>query len=209
MGRRIKPKVDPLVLAAQQREEAKKPENWGPNPATLRQDGVRISAPAKGRVASVRRDDVFHRFHARSALSDAALTSIRRLDEDLTERAAEGRQGHGDKVDGSAHRRDITVDQIEAAERVDAVLAKMGRRDAALLLELLRPARVLTNSYMEPGKNGHPPERVETERWRLVVRLLCGEVHVNAQGAVLRSACENLALAYRELDAEPKSKRAA
>ena len=209
MGRKSKPKVDPLLLAAQQREEAKKPENWGLNPDTVRQAGVRVSAPVKGRIASIRRDDVFHRLHARGALSDIALLSIRRLDEDLAERAAEGRQGHSDKVDGGCVRRDITVQQIAVAERVEAVLGKMGRRDGALLVEMLRPCRVVTCVTVELGPDGGPVKRVETERWRLVVRLICGEAHLHAQGAALRSAVENLALAYREYDAEPRAKRAA
>ena len=81
---------------------------------------------------AARLDDVFHRLHARGALSNAALTAVRRLQTDLGERAGEGAYGHGEKVDGRSSSRElITQRQLDADDRVDRAVTPIGLPAAA------------------------------------------------------------------------------
>ena len=183
---------------ADERESAKNPENWGADGKALaRQPDVKVVAGARGRVQTARRDDVFDRLLARGALSQSAHQAIRRLDADMTERRGEGERGSGEKVDGGGARDLVTQRMLDAGDRVDGlergVLPRVGRRDAGLLREMLEPRRVITGGL---------------DRWRLVVATITGETNQHAQSAVLRAACDNLALAYQELDRTPRVRAA-
>lgn len=201
--RRSKPKpMSPeeiAMRAAQRRAEEKiamrNPENWGADGKALaRQPDVRIVPGARGKVQTARRDDVFDRFLARGALSQHAHQAVRRLDADMTERRGEGERGSGEKVDGSGACDLVTQRMIDAGDRVDEALRLVGRRDALLLHELLEPRQVLATNGLE--------------RWRMVVVVMTGESGKDAQPAVIRSACENLVHAYREIDARPRPRPA-
>lgn len=182
------------------------PEHWGADPKALRhQPGVNIvwereprTNKRTGKVQAAQRQDVFHRLHARGALTDVQLTAVRRLETDMAERRGEGdRPAPGMAVDCSGSRAAITDRQIAAGDRIDGhaprgVLLRVGLRDAVLLREMLDPRRVMPTS--SDGLDGRP------ERWRTVVTLVAGESRYDHQTTVLKGACDNLALAYREID---------
>jgi hypothetical protein len=157
----------------------------------------------RGNDKRARRDDVFEallrrgRITARSSEEDrredgrraAALNAARRLERDMLIRRGEGGNAGEPtaRVDESspAVRPRWVVVMVEAGERVDAALSRVGHRDATLLCELIQPSRIIT---------------AEAERWRAVVRLMTGERHRNAQAARVRAACDNLAAGYADID---------
>jgi len=192
MPRQVKPKSPAEILAerAARRAEAARPETWGVNVEALAGQGdVRLLLQDEKRsvVQGARRDDVFDRLLARGALSASAHAAVRRLDADMTERRGEGHaQERGPKVDCQTTRDLVTLRTLDAGVRVDRALGLVGRRDAALLHELLEPRRVLADTALD--------------RWRAVVRLITGEARPEVQAGAVRSAAENLAWAYAEVD---------
>jgi len=204
MPRKAKPKSTPkspgeivAELAARRAEarerdraEAARPETWGVDVEALgRQDDVRLvmQGARRGAVQSARRDDVFDRLLARGALSASAHAAARRLDADMTERRGQGHaQERGPKVDCQTSRELVTQRTLDAGARVDRALGLVVRRDAALLRELLEPRLVLAGEALD--------------RWRAVVRLITGEARPEVQAGAVRSAGENLAWAYAEVD---------
>ncbi len=196
MPRKAKPKSPTEILAeraeerARGRADAARPETWGVNVEALGgQQDVRLVMQAGRRdsVRTARRDDVFDRLLARGALSASAHAAVRRLDADMTERRGEGHaQERGPKVDCQTSRDLVTLRTLDAGARVDRALGLIGRRDAALLRELLEPRLVQAGAALD--------------RWRAVVRLITGEARPEVQAGAVRSACENLAWAYAEVD---------
>ncbi len=204
MSRKVKPKSAPKspaeILAelaarraedrARDRADAARPETWGVNVEALAgQDDVRLvtQGARRGAVQSARRDDVFDRLLARGALSASAHAAVRRLDADMTERRGQGHaQERGPKVDCQTSRELVTQRTLDAGARVDRALGLVGRRDAALLRELLEPRLA--------------PAGAALDRWRAVVRLITGEARPEVQAGAVRSAGENLAWAYAEVD---------
>lgn len=200
MPRKPKPKSPAEILAeraarraethAREKDEAARPETWGVDVEALQpQPDVRLKMSASRRdvVQSARRDDVFDRLLARGALSASAHAAVRRLDADLTERRGEGRsQERGPKVDCQTSHDLVTQRTLDAGARVERALGLVGRRDAALLQELLEPRLVLAGAPVE--------------RWREVVRLITGEGRPEVQAGAVRAASENLAWAYAEVD---------
>ena len=141
-------------------------------------------------MQTAQRTDVFDRLLARQALSQTAHQAIRRLDADMTDRRGEGERGAGQKVDSSGSRDLVTQRMIDVGSRVEAVLELVGRRDRYLLHELLKPRQGLVGAGVE--------------RWRQVVVVMTGEQRPDVQAGVVRSACENLVLAFREIDQRPR-----
>jgi len=204
MPRKVKPKSTPKspgeILAelaarraedrARGRAEGQRPETWGVNVEALTgQDDVRLvtQGARRGAATGARRDDVFDRLLARGALSASAHAAVRRLDADMTERRGQGHaQERGPKVDCQTSRELVTQRTLDAGARVDRALGLVGRRDAALLRELLEPRLALAGAALD--------------RWRAVVRLITGEARPEVQAGAVRSAGENLTWAYAEVD---------
>ena len=194
---------DPATIARRTAERRRKDfasVDLAPEAADLPQNAAVLVEPVtradpgagvKGNEKRAQRQDVFARLYARSALTTPQLDAVRRLERDMAERRGEGDGGGGGLGTRVDCARPIPVSDrsIAAAERVEAAFARIGRRDAELLTELLEPRRVLTT---------------EAERWRVVVRLITGETHSHAQGAAIRAAADNLAQAYRECDHSPR-----
>jgi hypothetical protein len=59
-----------------------------------------------------------------------------------------------------------------------------------MLIELINPRQVMVAELHE--------------HWRQVVVIFSGETERHAQGAAVRAACDNLAMAYREIDHAPR-----
>lgn len=175
------------------------PEHWGADPKALRaQPEVVIvwereprTNKRTGKVQAAQRQDVFHRLHARGALTAVQLTAVRRLEIDMAERRGEGdRPAPGMAVDCSGSRAAITDRQIAAGQRVDRSLALVGLRSAALLREMVEPTRIPVD---------------QPDRWRVVVSIMAGETRFDQQAATVREACDNLAYAHRTVDQQARA----
>ena len=184
--------ADPMEIArrrAVERERARDPANWGLDASALAlpvNENVEARRDAAGRAIRARRQDVFDLMRARGALSQAAHDAVRRLQDDvaLLHRTAAGGGDYAPRVDRTHDPQSFTDTQHRAGLRVEAVLARAGPASARLLAALVESDIVL----------GRPAD------WRAVVARETGETLADAQGAILRTACDNLAGSYGLLD---------
>ena len=166
--------------------------DWGVNMEALRsQADVDVTPSKRLGQTGAQRKDVFRRMMEDTSLSTAGFDAARRLELDMAERRGSSGGGTGEKVSGTGARDLVTQRMLDAGDRVEAALARVGRRDAAFLRELMEPRQVVDVP-------------VPADRWKQVVAVMLGETNANAQGAALRSAVENLAWAYREIDNAPR-----
>jgi len=166
----------------------------------LKAQGVRVVHDAEYRIIAAHRLDVFSLLHSRkgaegkAALTDQQLQAARRLE--ILIAIAYGHErpeltmDRVDKATATASEQ-ITQAMIDASRLLQIVLGKCGRRDAELLCALMSG----TNARLGSG-------------WRDTVQRVTGEVNDKAQAAVVRSACENLGLAWRELDYAARERKA-
>jgi hypothetical protein len=106
-------------------------------------------------------------------------TRTRRFELDLMVRRGEADRGRPtERVDCTAGH--TTDAMIQAAQRIEAVVANLPPRDWWLLMELISP------SIAHEGG------------WRGAVSYVTGEGNSNAQGAAVRAACVNLRDAYEK-----------
>jgi hypothetical protein len=185
MGRRRKAKpADPLALALRRAAE-RDPAAWGLDRAALALPAnADVEAkPAPGQGLRARRRDVFDRL-----LVGPALDAVRRLQRDLAiaHALAGGVATYGERIDRGPCDDPALDARLRAGERVRRVLVLSGPASARLLKGFLDGASAL------------PPD------WRAVVERETGERLADAQGAVLRAACANLAGAYVALDRRPR-----
>ncbi len=193
MGRRRRaPPADPLAIArrrAVERAQTREPANWGLDREALRlpiNAGIESRADAAGRTVRARRLDVFDVLFTRGRLSQAALDAVRRLQTDMASLHAQagGVTTYAERIDRS--RSDCGLDErrLRAGRRIAKVLGLTGQASARLLAALCEAGAAL-------GQDGD---------WRDFVQRETGERLADAQSAVLRAACENLAEAYAILD---------
>ena len=133
-----------------------------------------------------RRQDVFDTLRARGRLSSAALDAVRRLQDDIAclHRTQLGAVNYAPRVDRSIEPQAFSDARRRAGARIEAALARAGAASARLLVALCEPDVVLGRAA----------------DWRAVVERETGETLADAQGAILRMACENLAGAYGMAD---------
>ncbi len=167
------------------------PEDWGVDTRVLRlaaNADVEVSLGAGRRVVRARRQDAFDLLAARGRLDPDGLAAVRRLQEDLAvmHRTIGGSREFAPRVDSQADPQGFSDARLRAGERVRAALDRAGCATANLLIALCEPGVVLGRSV----------------DWRAVVERATGEGLADAQGALLRMACANLAGAYRALDSE-------
>lgn len=183
-----------MVIArrrAADRARLRDPAAWGIEASQLalpvNSDVEAALGPAK-KILRARRQDVFDLLHGRGRLSRAALEAARRLQADaaLLHRTVSGGRELGPRVDISRRPEGMSDARRAAGERIAAALRLAGASSAALLSALVEGESVLGRA----------------DDWRAVVRRITGESLADAQGAVLRAACENLAGAYAALDRE-------
>ena len=139
---------------------------------------VRAGKTAKHDQA--RRQDAF--LALRDGMGPGHYDAVRRLERDLLVRAGAGDRGPLTQRVDRDRKHDFVDVQVRAGERVDKVMARLGKRDQWLIQELLKPA-----------SPEHPT-------WRDVVYYITGEANPHAQAAVVRMSVANLFLAYREVD---------
>jgi hypothetical protein len=175
---------------------ARTPSEWGPNIAALSLTANRavceVAAPgestAKAARTRLQRRDVFDRFLAAGALSEAAFHASRRLQDDvaLLHRSGAAIGAYAPRIDRPSRVEGFTEARHAAARRIEAALVLTGAASARLLLALCETLAALGRAA----------------DWRGEVAHTTGERLADAQGAVLRVACENLAAAYARLDRE-------
>ncbi|HEY5071277.1 MAG TPA: hypothetical protein VII63_04515 [Caulobacteraceae bacterium] len=184
--------TDPMEAArlrAAERDRERDPASWGVGVETLAlaaNDAVEASADLAGRLVRVRRNDVFALLHGRGKLSGSAHDAVRRLQADIAilHRTRGGASDWRPRVDEARSPTAFADARLRAGTRIEAALRLCGAASARLLTALCEPDVVL----------GRPGE------WRGVVLRETDEKLADAQGAILRVACENLAGAYLELD---------
>ena len=143
---------------------------------------VEIRPDTVGRPVRARRQDVFDLLRARGRLSPAGLDAVRRLQDDIAclHRTQMGGVSYAPRVDRSADPQGFSDVRRRAGARIEAALARAGPVSARLLAALCEPDVILGRAA----------------DWRAVVERETGETLADAQGAILRMACENLAGAY-------------
>jgi hypothetical protein len=187
---------DPLEIARRrlaERQRQNDPVTWGVALEAVRlpaNAAVEISADRAGRVVRVRRNDVFAILHGRGKLSPRAHEAVRRLQDDIAilHRTCRGGGDFTPRVDASRRPDDFTQARARAGARIDAALRLSGAASARLLAALCESDVVLGRAA----------------DWRAVVLRETGEGLADAQGAILRAACENVAGAYATLDRAPR-----
>jgi hypothetical protein len=185
--------ADPVEIArrrAAEREREREAAHWGLDHEALTarpaNADVQTTSDQVGRLVRARRQDVFDLLRARGRLSAAALEAVRRLQEDIAclHRTRLGGVSYEPRVDRSMHAPGFSDARLRAGARIEAALARAGAVSARLLAALCEPDVVLGRAA----------------DWRAVVERETGETLPDAQGAILRMACENLAAAYGMAD---------
>lgn len=194
MARKRKPvrPSDPMDIAlrrAAERARERDPGQWGVDGAALSlpaNANVRLATDRTGRISRAFRQDVFETFRARGSLSQAGYAAVRRLQDDIAtlHRTQTSRADYTPKVDTSRVADTFADHRARAGERVEAALTLSGAASARLLAALCEADVVLGRSA----------------DWRSVVESTAGERLPDAQGALIRTACENLAGAYAAID---------
>jgi hypothetical protein len=187
--------ADPAEIArrrAAEREREHEAANWGLDREALTRAAnadVETKSDAVGRLVRARRQDVFDLLRARGRLSPAALDAVRRLQDDIAclHHTRLGGASYEPRVDRSVRPRTFSDARLRAGARIEAVLARTGAVSARLLAALCEPDVILGRAA----------------DWRAVVERETGETLADAQGAILRMACENLAGAYGMADRAP------
>jgi hypothetical protein len=143
-------------------------------------------------------EDSVRRLDAFTALKDGMNTqprfhgcydAARRFELDILLRRGEADRGQASqRVDRTAGL--VTDAMIDAAKRVEAVVARLPPRDWWLLMELIKPS-------------------TERSSWRESVEYVTGETNPHAQCGAVRSSCANLRDAYAAIEREALGRRKA
>jgi hypothetical protein len=187
---------DPQAMARRRADErarqcaiGRDPAQWGVNAAALELTAngeVEMRQGPGRRATRIQRKDIFDRFRDQGSLNQGACDAVRRLQNDIAvlHRTLTGGGDFAPRIDRSIDPQSFADARRRAGARIEAALALTGVASAALLAALCEPDVVL-------GRGAD---------WRAVVARRTGERLPDAQGAVLRAACENLAGAYAHID---------
>jgi len=187
MARRNKPKTPEQIQAERLIRRARELEavNVQPESAALpTSEDIEVTRKGQKRGDQKADRDGARRLDAFSALKDGmapgAYDAVRRFEADICTRRGESDKGpSGERVDRTAGL--VTDAMLMAAERIEAVVARLPPRDWWLLMELISP-------------------RKDWGGWRNTVAYITGETHQHAQGAAVRAACVNLRDAYEAME---------
>jgi hypothetical protein len=190
--RRVTRPSDPMEMVrrrAAERASGRDPATWGVDTDMLRLSAHRdvdATTDQAGRIVRARRQDIFDLMSGRGRLSPAAVNAVRRLQDDIAclHRTATGSMAFAPRVDRSPNTEGFSESRRRAGARIESVLSLAGPANARLLGALCEPEVVLGRAT----------------DWRAVVKRETGEGLSDAQGAILRMACENLAGAYDMVD---------
>jgi hypothetical protein len=186
MSKRRKP-TDPAVHAAlilARKRDA----------ADLQARGAVVTVDEQHRIINARRLDVFALLHERKALTDPQLIAVRRLEVLIAVAFGHEKPDQGFRVDTSsegAPGQNVSQAMIDAMGDLRAIMGNVGPVSAKLLNALLAPTD--SPSVMT--------------RWRDTVEAETAETRPEVQAAMVRSACENLALAWQSFDYRARERR--
>ena len=181
----------PLEIArrkAVEKAQDREPTAWGINREALDMPAncaIVRQTDLAGRTARARRQDVFDLFLGRGSLSQAGHDAVRRLQDDLTvlHRTQTGCHDFSPRIDRSRVPESFSEARQRAGTRIQAALQLAGAASGRLISALCEIDVVIGGAA----------------DWRAVVLRETGERLPDAQGALLRVACENLAGAYEAL----------
>jgi hypothetical protein len=183
-----------------ERQAARNPELWGPSAEILRLPAhadVEVTTGARGRIVQARRCDPFDLLLSAGGLSDFQHRAARRLMRDWCIAAGVRDQERPElgKIDGGGSDPQV-VNQamIDADKRRARALKAIGGVNAKLMGALI-------------GQMVDQLARVFV--WRVIVAAVTGERDRNAQGALVRQACESLLIHYDDEDEAERRKRGA
>lgn len=160
----------------------------------LKSRGLDVRHDAKFNIIVAQRLDVFSLLHSRKALTDTQLYAVRRLEEkhavahghlrpeqtlDRVQSTCEGAPGQN-----------VTQSMIDAHRELVALYRETGHKNAILLNALIAG---------DGSKS--------MTRWRDTVQRVTGETNDRSQNAVIRLACDNLALAWQALDYRARERK--
>lgn len=199
--RRSKPSspADIQARAALARQEAARqrhtPGEWGVSPELLRletaNDVTIVQDKARrGQILRAQRSDAFTLLHTGGGLTDAQKGAADRYVREHVERIGvrtDDGPDPGVRIHQAGAAELVTQRMVDAGARIEAVNRAMGRADVQLLKALVGP--------LVAG---------EVRVWRVLVQGVTGETERHAQAAAVRRACENLALAWEEVDREER-----
>ena len=189
--KRNKP-FDPAEAARIEYERRRNPERWGANEEALRlasNGTVQSEAETRTKTRRITRFDCFALLHQREGITSDQFTAVRRLQGDIAIRyRVDGEAGVRLVVDQSSSAEMVTARSLDAGKRVDEALAEIGPLSKEILLRLSEPEVI----------NG------QQVNWRAAVQTVTGEAHPHGQSALVRAACENLRMAYAEIDKQPR-----
>ena len=157
----------------------------------LRSQGLVVKCDPQWNIIVTRRLDVFALLHERKALTDPQFVAVRRF-----ETLVAVSMGHEraeltmDRVQAStegAPGQSVTQAMIDAAKLVTAVLNDIGPVNARLMNALTTERDASLN------------------KWRETVERVTREARSEVQAAMIRQACENLALAFQGIDYQART----
>ena len=183
--------ASPLEVAhrrALQKAQDRDPSAWGLNAEALdmpANSAVIRQGDVTGRTARARRQDVFDLFLRRGSLSQGGHDAVRRLQDDLAvlHRTQTGCHDFTPRVDRSRAPESFSEARQSAGLRIQSALQLAGAASGRLISALCETDVVIGAA----------------SDWRVIVLRETGERLPDAQGALLRVACENLAGAYEIL----------
>lgn len=160
----------------------------------LRAFGVTVTLNTETRIKRAVRLDVWDQMVARGNMKPEHAAAVRRLEDDMATRIGVNTQesGAAEYVDGGTGDAElVNARMLEAADRVEEVLAMVGPPSCRLLRQLIEPG-------LQTG---------EAIEWRDVVRKVTGETRQECHAALIRVAAESLFDCYEAIDARKRKRR--
>ena len=160
----------------------------------LQARGIEVRHDEQYRIIGAFRVDVFSLLHERKALTDPQLIAVRRLEVLIGTASGHERPEQGERVDSSsegAPGQNVTQTMIDAHADLRAIMREVGITNGKLLNALLAPV----------------DGPAALTRWRDTVFSVTAETNDKAQAAMVRTACENLALAWQAFDYRARERR--
>lgn len=160
----------------------------------LRARGLTVTCDAGYNIIVTQRLDVFALLHSRKSLTETQLYAVRRLEQyQAIANGHERPEQSMDRVDKSsegAPGQNITQAMIDARADLRTIYLTTGGKSSELLIALTEPQEAILT------------------RWRETVQHVTGEHDERVQAAMIRAACENLALAWQSFDYRARERKA-
>ena len=160
----------------------------------LRARGIEVRHDEQYRIIGAFRVDVFSLLHERKALTDPQLIAVRRLEVLIGVAYGHEKPEQGERVDTSsqgAPGQNVSQTMIDAHADLRSVMREIGITNARLLNALLAPTE----------------GPAALTRWRKTVSDVTREGRPEVQSAMIRTACENLALAWQSFDYRARERK--